>query len=165
VSPLSIALLPIALAPLAWLLAEVRTRRGLAIALVALTGAFWIWANHGFAMRSQWGAGDPEPDAIAAGTFLRGEMVAPHLLALGPAAPPVRVWTDSMFKNYAILYSCGLMGRLEEWKGAAPASSMRQGQYLVTDRRVDDPRLSLRWQVGRFNIYQLAQPQESAAGR
>jgi hypothetical protein len=33
---------------------------------------------------------------------------------------------------------------------------MQQGQYLVTDRDIQNTKLTLRFRVARYNIYQLA---------
>ena len=156
----SMALLPIALSPLLYLLSATRThtrrQRIGALALVALVGVFWAWDNHALAMRSLRGAGGPDTDAIAVGTWLRAEMLTPHLLDLGASASPVRVWTDSHLKDLAILYACGLLGRLEQWEpDTAPVDSMQQGQYLVTDRDIQNTKLTLRFKVARYNVYQL----------
>ena len=154
----SMALLPIALAPLLDLLSRTSTRhrRIGAVALVALVGMFWAWDNQARMMRSLRGAGGPETDAIAVGSWLRADMLTPHLLDLGASAPPVRVWTDSHLKDLAILYACGLLGRLEQWEpDANPVDSMQQGQYLVTDRDTQNTKLTLQFKVARYNVYQL----------
>jgi len=155
------ALIPIAVSPLLDLLslarAHTRYRRIGAVALVALVGVFWAWDNQARAMNSLRAAGGPETDMIAVGSWLRAEMLAPHLLELGAAAPPVRVWTDSHNKDLAIYYACGLLDRLEQWAPQAnPIDSMQQGQYLVTDRDIQNTKLTLRFRVARYNIYQLA---------
>jgi hypothetical protein len=154
------ALLPMALSPLLDLLslarAHSRRRRIGAVALVALVGVFWAWDNQARAMNSLRAAGGPETDMIAVGSWLRAEMLAPHLLELGDAAPPVRVWTDSHNKELAIYYACGSLDRLEKWEPQAnPIDSMQQGQYLVTDRDIQNTKLTLRFKVARYSIYQL----------
>lgn len=154
------ALLPIALSPLLYLLSSTRTharrQRIGAVALVALVGVFWAWDNQARMMRSLRGAGGPETDAIAVGTWLRAEMLTPRLLDLGASASPVRVWTDSHLKDLAILYACGLLGRLEQWEpDKDPVDSMQQGQYLVTDRDIQNTKLTLQFKVARYNVYQL----------
>jgi hypothetical protein len=154
------ALLPIAVSPLLDLLslarAQPRYQRIGAVALVALVGVFWAWDNQARAMSSLRAAGGPETDMIAVGSWLRAEMLAPHLLELGVSAPPVRVWTDSHNKELAIYYACGLLDRLEKWEPQAnPVDSMQQGQYLVTDRDVQNTKLTLRFKVARYNVYQF----------
>ncbi len=160
VALLSMALLPIALAPLSNLLSLTHThtppQRIAAIALVGLVGVFWAWDNQARAMRSLRAAGGPDTDAIAVGAWLRAEMLTPHLLDLGASAPPVRVWTDSHLKDLAILYACGLLGRLEQWEpDADPVDSMKQGQYLVTDREIQNTKLTLQFKLARYNVYQF----------
>jgi hypothetical protein len=165
VTVFSMALLPIALSPLIHLLSWGHTRRQRtgAVALVALAGVLWAWQNQALAVRSLRGAGGPETDAIAVGTWLRAEMMTPHLLDLGAGAYPVRVWTDSHLKDLAVLYACGLLDRLEQWEpDTNPIDSMQQGQYLVTDRDIPATRLTLRFKVARFNVYQLGRLAPSA---
>ncbi len=159
VAVLGMALLPIALSPLVSLLSAVRThtrakRIGAAV-LVASVAVFWVCDNQARAMRSLQAAGGPDTDAIAVGEWLRAEMHTPRLLDLGAAAPPVRVWTDNHNKDLAIIYACGFPGRLEQWEPYAnPVDSMRQGQYLVTDRDVQKIEVTLRFKVARYSIYQ-----------
>lgn len=163
VAVLGMALLPVALSPLVSLLSVARThtrwKRIGAVALVALVAVFWAWDNQVRAMHSLQAAGGPDTNAIAVGEWLRAEMQAPRLLNLGAAAPPVRVWTDSHDKDLAIFYACGLLGRLEEWEpNTNPVDSMQQGQYLVTDRDVQNIEVTLRFKAARYNIYQRGRP-------
>jgi hypothetical protein len=159
VAVFGMALLPIAVCPLVSLLSSTRAykrwQRVGAVTVVALVAVFWAWDNQARAMRSLQAAGGPDTDAMAVGELLRSEMHAPHLLELGAAAPPVRVWTDSHNKDLAIFYACGLLGRLEQWEPYAnPVDSMQQGQYLVTNRDIQNLQVTLRFKVARYNIYQ-----------
>ena len=166
VTSFAMALAPVALAPLVALLSSAsgngraRRLRLVAIALVALIGAFWTWDNHERTMHIHEQARDADSDAIAVGTWLRSELTRPELLQLGGGSPPVRVWTDNYLKNLAIFYACGLPGRLSEWKGKEDPGldSMEDSQLLVTNRHVQDGRLTFEFKMARYNVYRFRKP-------
>ena len=33
--------------------------------------------------------------------------------------------------------------------------SMKRGQYLITNEKLDDPRLQRKWEFGRYTVYQF----------
>lgn len=177
VTPLAAALLPFALAPLVTLLPSPRSgsvgwtrMQAGSTAAVALIAICWTWYNHDRVLNFPRQVQDVDPDAAATGTWLRSEIEFPGLLHLGPGSPPIRLWPSDYMKALTILYTCGLMNQMQ-WRQDATSpgiESMRDGQYLLTDRNVDDPRLKLRTQIAKFSLYQLeeapATPATSPAG-
>lgn len=160
--PLATALVPIALAPVLSLLdrcssaSQTRVSR-LGIALVLLVGIFWVWDNHQRVMASLLRRGSGDAEAAVVGTWLRRESLAPHRLHLEPSGPPIRLWVDDVLNRITFLYAYGLPDKTEEWKptNSPGAESMKEGQYLVTDRDVDDRRLILEAKLVDYNLYRL----------
>jgi hypothetical protein len=166
---LATALVPISLAPLRSLFrseapADVRSTpgrrrvvaKGAILATIALS---WFAANHMKTFALQRSANELDSDAIALGAWLRQEILRPQHLKAGPAAVPIRVWVaePALFPTLAIQYAAGFPARIEEWKSEYEPglSSMRVGQYLISDREVREPALIPQERHGRFTVYRL----------
>jgi hypothetical protein len=166
---LAAALVPISVAPLRSLLgrearSEARStaggRRvsatGVVLATIALS---WFLANHLKTFDLLRSGNDLDADAIAVGAWLRQEIIRPQALQAGPAGVPIRLWLaePTLYPMLAILYTSGFPGRIEEWKNEYEPglSSMRAGQYLISDRELREPALIPRERHGRFTVYRF----------
>jgi hypothetical protein len=152
------ALVPISLAPLRRL-PFARTPVGRrATAGAVLAGAIfvsWALANHLEVLERRRSATVLDADSIALGAWLRQEIERPQRLpGLSPAVP-IRLWLQepSLYPMLAIVYAAGYPDRVQEWKGADPAASLKAGQYLVSDRPVDDANLVRQVVHGRYTVY------------
>jgi hypothetical protein len=162
----SALLVPIALASLRPVLAAFRTpaasieRRGWTVALAAVVFVVvcWFVGNHLKTIGLQHSLTNPDSDATALGVWLRQEIGRPQ--TLGPTSPaaPVRLWLrePSLYPMLDIVYAAGYPDRVVQWKGSPPvAASMRPGQYLVSDREVQEPALVPISRLGRFTVYRM----------
>jgi hypothetical protein len=169
--PLAAALVPIALAPLRSLLP--RRNRGPAdspgltlhksavpAAVVAAIFASWFLANHLEVLELRRSANVLDTDAIALGVWLRQEIEHPRTLGAVSPAAPIRLWLrePSLYSMLGIVHAAGHPERVQEWKGPDPgASSLRPGQYLVSDRGVEEPGLVARARHGRYTVYRVGE--------
>ncbi len=161
------ALVPISLAPLRLLARTTANsrhdRRSLArLAVLAFIAVSWFLGNHLKTIGLPHSVQSLDADAISLGVWIRQEIAAPQTLDRASLDLPIRLWLHepSLDRFLGIVYASGLPSRVQEWKGPNPGiSSMKRGQYLVTDRAVDDPALAPQKRHGRYTVYQL-QPAE-----
>jgi hypothetical protein len=103
-----------------------------------------------------------DADAIAAGVWLRQEIADPKTLDPASLNAPVRLWLrePSLYAMLGIVYTAGFPNQIQDWKGPDPgASSMKRGQYLLSDRPIDDPAFVPQTRHGRYTVYRL-QPEK-----